>query len=199
MTKCSLESPLVNNIFAIFLQVILTFVFLSIFFFSYVSNSEKDSFKLQMNIVVDDLAPDFDLRSLVPPGQEDLAAIMLDGSLELVRKNALKNSVSEEIVINKKNDVLKNKAYLWAGIAIGVLVLIVIILVILGYSLPFHIHLKEALITVFFVALTELIFLNIFSTKYWSVDPSQVRHRLGDSIQNWIQQHHPVETKYSKK
>ena len=195
MTKCLEENSTVNKIFGIFLQVTLIFVFLTIFFFSYVGNSEKDSFKLQMNIVVDDLAPDMDVRDWINPktqDQKDIATAILEGSLELARKNSEKDDVSEDQAIKVQNKKIMDKAYLWMGIALGVMALAVIILVLMGKCVPFHIHLKEAAIVVFFVAMTELIFLTIITKKYWSVDPSQVRNQLGDSIQKWIQIHHPV-------
>lgn len=193
MNNCHQESPIVNNIFFIFLQVILIFVFLCIFFFSYVINSEKKSFKSQINLIVDDLQPDFDVRSLVPLGKENLSTAVLYGTLDNIRKKSMKNFESEESQINKQNDAIKNKAYLLAGISILFLLIVIIILIMLGYCIPFHIHLKYSIIAVFFVALTELIFLNIFTSKYWSIDPIEVRHRLGNTIQNWIQQHHPVD------
>jgi hypothetical protein len=59
------------------------FIFLTIFFFTYVGEVEKDAFKLQMNIVVDDLSDNINVRSFVPKGQEDTATIIMDGSLEV--------------------------------------------------------------------------------------------------------------------
>lgn len=191
MVKCSKENSIVNKIFGIFLQVILIFVFLTVFFFSYVGNAEKESFKLQMNLVVDDLVPDLNIRSSIPPGQEDLATVILDGSLDLAKKNSMKNSETDDQNIKDQNNKIKGKAYLWLGIAVGVMLIVTIILVLLGKCIPYHIHLKEALIVVFFVAMTEFIFLTIITKKYWSVDPSEVRNQLGNSIQKWIQIHHP--------
>jgi hypothetical protein len=193
MTKFSKENPLLNRVFGIFLQVVFIFIFLTIFFFSYVGESEKESFKKQMNIVVDDLAPDFNVRQYVKDGYENFATVVIEGSLELARKKADKDSTSEDDAIKQQNNQIKKEAYKWLFICIGILVFIIICIVLSGGTVPFHIHMKDAAIVVFFVAATEFIFLNLITANYWSVDPSEVRRNLGDSIQQWIQQHHPVE------
>lgn len=192
MTKCSKESPLVNRVFGIFLQVIFIFTFLTIFFFNYVGASEQQSFKKQMNIVVDDIAPDLNVRKYVPVGKENIATAVIEGSLEVARKNADKDSASEDAAIKQQNDKIKKLAYTWLIIALGVVALVIFGLVLSGHCAPFHLHVKDAVIVVFFVAATEFIFLNLITAKYWSVDPSEVRHQLGNSVQTWIQEYHPV-------
>jgi hypothetical protein len=168
------------------------FIFLTIFFFTYVGDVEKDAFKLQMNIVVDDLSDDMNIRSFVPKGQEDTATIIMDGSLEVARRNAMRDAKKEDKKIDEQNSKIRNKAFLWLGISIGVLVIVIAFLALTGHCIPFHLHAKEALIVVFFVAITEIIFLNVITKKYWSVNPSQVRHQLGESMKKWIKQNHPI-------
>lgn len=191
MVQCMSDNPIVNKSFYILLQVLFIFIFLTIFFFTYVHSIEKETFKTQMNIVVDDLALDMNIRPLVPKGQEDIATILLSESLDLARKNAEKSSASDDQKINDQNRHIRNKAFLWVGIATSVLLVIALGLYFTGHRVSFQIHIKEALIVVFFVAITELIFLTVITKKYWSVDPSQIRQKLGNDMQDYIKTHHP--------
>jgi hypothetical protein len=184
------NSSITNKIFIVILQVILMFVFLTIFFFTYMGIVEKDSFKLQMNIIVDDLFDDIKVRDYVQPGQEDTAIFILYGLSEVARKNSLKNAKKEDVEINDRNTKIKNKAFICVGIAIGLLVVIISILVFSGHHVPFALHIKESIIVLLFVALTEIIFLNVITKNYWSVDPSQVRYQLGESVKKWIKKNH---------
>ena len=189
--RCKPDNPIVNKIFYVLLQVLFIFVFLTIFFFTYVHYTEKASFKTQMNIVVDDLSLDMNVKPLVPKGQEDIATILISGALDLAKKNAMKSTAEDDKRIKEQNNKIMKKAFLWAGISIGVLLVIALSLYLSGHCLQFHIHIKDALIVVFFVAMTELTFLLVVTREYWSVDPSAVRQTLGDAIQDYIKKHHP--------
>ena len=191
MMRCKPDNPIVNKIFYVLLQVLFIFVFLTIFFFTYVHSTEKASFKTQMNIVVDDLSLDMNVKPLVPKGQEDIATILISGAFDLAKKNAMKSTAEDDKRIKEQNNKIMKKAFLWAGISIGVLLVIALSLYLSGHCLQFHIHIKDALIVVFFVAMTELTFLLVVTREYWSVDPSAVRQTLGDAIQDYIKKHHP--------
>ena len=185
------KRPFINIIFGLFLQVIFIFVCLTIFFFTYVNTIEKGSFKVQMNLVVDDLSTDINVRDFILPGQEDVATVILDGSMEVARRNSLSNTKEDDANLNIQNTKIKNKAFMLVGIAGGIFGIIMIILLLTKHNIPVYIHTQEAIVTVFFVIITELFFLNIITKNYWSVDPVQVRLRIGESIQKWIQQNHP--------
>jgi len=186
--RCKPDNPTVNKIFHVLLQILFIFIFLTIFSFTFVYSTEKAASKTQMNIVVDDLSLDMNVRPLVPKGREDIATILISGALDLAKKNAIKST--DEIIKEQNNKIIK-KAFLWVGISSGVLLVIGLSLYLSGHCLPFHMHMKEALIVVFFVALTELAFLLIITREYWLVDPSEIRQTLGDAMQDYIKKHHP--------
>lgn len=191
MMHCKSEDPIVNKIFYILLQVLFIFIFLTVFFFTYVYSTEKAAFKNQINIVVDDLSLDMNVRPLVPKGQEDVATVLISGALDLAKKDAIKSTEKDDEQIKEQNNQIIKKAFTWVGISSGVLLVIAILLYLSGRCLPFHIHIKEALIVVFFVALTELSFLLLITREYWSVDPSEIRQTLGNTIQDYIKKYHP--------
>lgn len=191
MMRCKPDNPIVNKIFYVLLQVLFIFVFLTIFFFTYVHYTEKAAFKTQMNIVVDDLSLDINVKPLVPKGQEDIATILISGALDLAKKKAMKSTSEDDERIKEQNNKIMKKAFLWVGISSGVLLVFALSLYLSGHCLQFHMHIKEALIVVFFVAMTELTFLLVVTREYWSVDPSVVRQTLGDAMQDYIKKHHP--------
>ena len=121
------KRPFINIIFGLFLQVIFIFVCLTIFFFTYVNTIEKESFKVQMNLVVDDLSTDINVRDFILPGQEDVATVILDGSMEVARRNSLSNTKEDDANLNIQNTKIKNKAFMLVGIAGGIFGIIMII------------------------------------------------------------------------
>ena len=76
--NCNFKNPIINKIYHIFLHVIFIFIFLTIFFFLYVGDAEKKSFKTQINLVVDDIMNDIDIKSfIVFSNSEDEVLILL--------------------------------------------------------------------------------------------------------------------------
>lgn len=191
MTRCKPDNQIVNKFFYVLLQVLFIFLFLTIFFFAYIHPAEKAVSKTQINIVVDDLSLDMNVRPLVPKGQEDIATILISDALDLEKKNVMKSTSEDDKRIEEQNDKIMKEAFMWVGISSSVLLMVSLCIYLSGYCLPFHIHIKEALIVVFFFALIELVFFLIIIRKYWSVDPSEIRQTLGDAIQDYIKKHHP--------
>jgi len=186
MISCKQDSPFLKKTFFILLQVLFTFIFLTVFFFTYVNHIEKETFKTQMNLIVDDITEDINIKPFIPPGKEDDASVIILGSLDFTEEYALKNSAEDDKRISDQNNKIKNKAILWVVIGSAVLLMLAVILVIARYCIPFHIHLKDAMIVVFFIALTEFIFLVVITRNYLSVDPFTVRQEIGNSIQEYI-------------
>lgn len=186
MISCKQDSPFVKKTFFILLQVLLTFIFLTLFFFTYVNYIEKETFKTQMKLIVDDIVDDINIKPLILHGKEDSTSVIISSSLDFEEEYALKNSAEDDKRISDQNNKIKNKALLWVTIGSAVLLIFTVILVVAGYCIPFHIHLKDAIIVVFFVALTEFIFLVAITRNYWSVDPATVRQEIGNSIQKYI-------------
>ena len=186
MISCKQDNPFVKKTFFILLQVLLTFIFLTIFFFTYVNYIEKETFKTQTNLIVDDISEDINIKPLIPPGKEEEASIIISGTLAFAEEYASKNNDEDNKRVSDQNNKIKNKAMVWVIIGCAVLLLFTVILVIAGYCIPFHIHLKDAIIVVFFVALTEFVFLVAITRNYLSVNPATVRQEIGDSIQKYI-------------
>ena len=94
-------------------------------------------------------------------------------------------SKSKEAIdnINKYNSNIRLIIY----IIISALILSIILFFIIFkcYS-QFYIIIKESLIVLIFIAMTELFFLNFISAKYISADPNQIKNSLGQAIHKYI-------------
>lgn len=191
MIQCKVNNHWVNDGIAIAIQVSLVFSFLTIFFFVYVTKIEKEEFQKQMNLIVDNIMDDVvnDLLNLVnsnsPLSKED-TNILVNGIIDVMEEKITfeaKDSIQD---ITKINSNVKSKAFSsLATVLLGV-VIITVIFLILGFCLPIKQNIKEALIAVIFVGLTEFSFLTFIASKYISASPNKVKRNLGEAIQNWI-------------
>jgi uncharacterized membrane protein YidH (DUF202 family) len=187
MTKCK-QNIIINRIFGMGLQIFTMFIFLTVFFFTYVKLIEKQSFVNQINLVVDDLATDQDFNKLKPPegSTKDALLIVIDGSLDLAKQKSIKQSQKTDQNISKQNEKTLRKAVKWVIIAIILVIVIIITIKAFRVCLPISTHIKDSLVTLFFIALTEFLFLTIITSKYWSINRQQVRKDLGESIHKYI-------------
>lgn len=186
MTCLEQDNTILNKIFHILSQVIFTFIFLTIFFFVYVGDVEKDTFKQQMNLVVDDLLTDVNIREIIPKGQEENTIFISNGALEVARHNSEKETDIADKDIEISNSLIKSKAFKWLGISIAILIIISLTLLLLKKCIPFELHFKKIIVVIIFVAMTEIFFLTYITKNYWSVDPNNVREQIAISIQDWI-------------
>jgi VIT1/CCC1 family predicted Fe2+/Mn2+ transporter len=180
---------IVSDTISVVVQVTFVFTFLVIFYFLYVIKVEQDDFKEQINLIVDNLILDV---------KDEISSLIVDKGTEKIKKEDMevliygiidtieeKNTISsKEMVetINSNNNKLKNNIYkILIFILIGVFILLV-----LFRCLPIYTITKESLITVFFIAITELVFLTFISGKYISADPNKIKNILGTTIKKWI-------------
>ena len=182
------ESPKINKVYAIFLQIILTFCFLTVFFFTYVNTVERETFASQVNLVIDDLFTDINVAPFINSfgKNKDLALAVINGSLDVAKKKAEESSVVDNALINSNNKKILIRSIIILSVILGILSIITIILYFYNICIPLHIHLKNGLIAIFFVAMVEIIFLLVITKRFKSVDPSYIRKQLGQSIHNYI-------------
>lgn len=197
MAVCKIKNKLASKGITIAMQVSLIFAFLTIFFFTYVSSVEKEEFGKQMDLIVDNIMEDVndDIHNLIFNQtilSKDDIFIVVNGIIDVSEEKVnMSSKQAVEDIISQNNEVKKN-AIKSLSTVMGIVVLVSIILLILGFCLPILKNLREALISVFFVALTELTFLTFITKRFISADPNRVKRNLGDAIQKWITKNHPV-------
>jgi hypothetical protein len=181
---------MLNKAYMIILQILFIFVFLTVFFFTYVNTVEKETFQSQINMVIDSIfTDDINIQNIY---NNDATTIALNGSLDLARKNAINSLQQESDNISSSNKTIENKSFMYVIIFIIVFVCLSGILYVSKQHIEFKEHTREALISVFFVGVTEYIFLTFITRQYYSVDPNQVKFKIGQSVQNYIKNNNKI-------
>ena len=175
--------------FTLLFQIVFIFAFLTIFFFVYVVNVEREGFKTQMTYIVDELFDDnffkniLDTKAAKKLSTDELITV-ISGIIDDIEFNANKSSQSGVRSVNKNNENVRVKAFKLLGIVIACVVILSIIIIILGYCLPIFHQIKEAAWVTLFVGITEFAFLQLIAKKYISADPNKVRRAIGQALQD---------------
>lgn len=160
-----------KEIASIIINVIFVASFLSIFFFTYASKVEKSIVENQIDYLVKNITDDI---YLLP--QEDRQELK-----ELVSKFQLPNmeSVDQQASQNNEAIIIKTSKM----IAIGLIVsLIGLYFISKKYNFSAFNVIKENLIILLFIGLTEFTFLNLFGRNYMSVRPNQIKLALVNKL-----------------
>lgn len=176
----------------IVIQVVMIFTFLTLFFFVYVVKVEKDEFSNQLNIIVDTIMtkqagdpPSYISNITGVISKENLETVVL-GTLEQSRRNQDIIDKAVDKLVSDQNEAVKNSStkallYVW-----GFLLLVILLLYIFGVCISLVQTIKETIVVVMFVALTEFIFLQAITSRYISASPNEVKRKIATSIQEWI-------------
>jgi hypothetical protein len=177
----------------IFLHILILFTFLTIFFFAYISNLEKQNLdKVTDDLINGNVDKTLDFvndwqnninDNILPKNSLDIGWKDLDN----VADDLVKNYDKENIEIKNNNDSL----YRGSIITISVLFIIFIIVVImLKFVYKYDIDLKHIVIMNFIVFLlvgiVEFIFFNYVASQYIPVTPDEITNTLVDNIKNKV-------------
>jgi len=182
------DSNLIYSSLEVFIQVVFVFFFLVFFYFYYVIGVEKKDFQEQIDLIVDDLTKDIKVQidtiveSDINKIPRDDFNTLLFGMIDVLEEKINASSKDAVKTINENNNKLKNKVVFALSIVMCVCILVMIIF----NCYPIFTILKESIITVFFIAMVELVFLTCISGKYISADPNKIKNIIGTSIQKWI-------------
>ena len=159
---------------AVLINVGIIAIFISFFFFTLVSREENKILEKQIRFLFSDLF-------------NDVLPFISSDKLEVIKtyiKNTeLPNMKNEDINVAKSNKSLQNGAYAKLGITAGVGVVLSLIVAIAQYNIDnisnkikgwFHTF-REALVLLFIVAITELVFLYMIPVNYKSLDPNEIK------------------------
>lgn len=179
---------------SVFIQVIFVFSFLVLFYFLYVIDVEKKDFQEQIDLLVDSLMLDIknQINNIITTNPDQISKddlkLLVYGIIDTLEEKITMNTKDMIQNVNTSNSAIKNNMF---KILIGIMVVCVMLLIIFQ-CYPVYTILKESIITVFFIALVELVFLTFISGKYISADPNKIKNLLGTSIQTWIKQNKKI-------
>lgn len=178
MNQCT-KHLVVNEVIHVSIQVILMIIFLNLFFFTYVVQAEKYAFQHQIKNVVNSILNTLDLDV------NKKQAIMASNVLKSLEDKIKKDSQAGDDKILKRNKAIFNKAILYSSIAIGIIIVIVMILKASGYCIPVWKYVKENMYIIFFLAIIEIVFLNLVAKKYQTIDSDVVKSYLVDALKDY--------------
>lgn len=162
----------------ILLHVGIMALFLTTFFFTIAAIQEKAIVENQINFILDDF-----LQNTFGPINDSDKKILknnLDTELNKVKEDLKK----EDIKVKKLNDETTKNAFIFVGIILAVVIVLVLFqAIIFKWNLGDFKFLGFSVISsLIFVAITETVFLFIIAKGYYSVDPNQIKKRIVDNL-----------------
>ena len=185
--QCKLNNK-VNFVIDIVIQVSLIFLFLTFFFFLYVSTIEKSHFIELIKHVTDNIIDEYQAedRNIFNGNLGDTEKILILGGLEVGNKVVENKLDGLKQNIEDNNKSVENDAYNFLKIVLFGIIGGLIFLYILGYCINLETKVKHAIIIVLFIALTEYVFLNTIVKNYIVIDTNLVKRTIGKTLQEYV-------------
>lgn len=170
----------------VLMHVVLLSTFVAVLFFTYGSKIERSVVQKQTTFIVDSLTRD--VKAVMTPSQLESLKPYLNRYLKVPDMS------TEDQLASQKNQALVEQSIRWVGGIVLVGMVGIGLLWIMGqtlwqgqysWSLPHLI--KENLITLLFVAITEIFFLTFIAQNFKSADPNSVKLDVIQSLQNFAQ------------
>lgn len=173
-----------------FVQSAIVFIFLTIFFFSYVSTIEKEEYKNQLEFIVDDIFDDYhdNIKTMFPQQKKhkELSKTLIYGFIDHTENELAESTKDIEKEIDDRNKkIIHNSIFL----IIGYTCLVIFILCLMycfGNRFSLIEHFKEGMFILFFIFVVEFAFLNIIAKHYISGNANYVVKSFTSSVMNYI-------------
>ena len=194
---CQIQNKIVGVSIGMFIQILLVFAFLTVFFFTYVVNVEKHEFQKQASIVTDEIVNGvIDKLPVLVEKQDKLskndANVIINGVLSVIEEKAALNTGEVSDKIDQDNRTLKKKNLATLTIIMGVVSAIAASLYLAGYCLYLPEKIKDTLIVVFFVGVAEFFFLTFVASRYISADPNAIKRSFAQGVKDWIKKNKKI-------
>jgi hypothetical protein len=175
----------------VLLQVSIIFSFLTIFFFSYVTNVEKNEFEDQINFIVDNIYKRYQdsinsTYNKTSEEQKKYIKMLIYGIIDIEQEQIKKESIIENNEIKIKNDKIYKDA-IYCVIIFFIITIIILSLLTYIYKLPIKNYIQEAFIVLLFIFVIEFLFLNLIVKKYITANPNIIKNKIADSIIKYIE------------
>ena len=176
---------MINEVVKIFMQIFFVITFLSLFFFLYVVNVEKEIFESQMNFIVDNIYGQLSFASnIVMPLEmkSELNSKILTylDQVQLPSDSYEDIQTSNKYIIDTTINIVVNFTVLFSACLLG--------LFCLHLCINLTEHTVQNLIVLGSIALTEFLFLNLVTRNYISADPNHVKLYFAQQLKSYAQQ-----------
>jgi hypothetical protein len=174
----------------VLLQVMLFFIFISIFFFTYAATTEKYIVQKQINYLIDQTIGPI-LNFICKNNIYDCSKIQQEITKNLDPNSNEIKSKDSSIDSSNKNIIIKTAKIL---LITSVIIIGIILLIYFlsknnkGFFKSFKLSeiFVEAFIILIFVGITEFVFLTYFGSRYISIDINKIKIALLQKIKNYL-------------
>lgn len=154
------------------IQSSIVFIFLTVFFYLYVSKIEKEEFEIQLDKIVDDIFNEYsdNFKDYFPNDKEkkEYVKTVVYGIIVNSKNKIEENTINvNKDIDNQNKKIVTNSIYM----VLFYILLSIIILSFLywyGYLIDLKDNIKEGLFILFFIFLVEFFFLNMITKNYIS-------------------------------
>jgi len=183
--KSCYENSFTNFILESSFQLFFLFIFLTLFFYFYVVKIEESQFGNQVDLITDTIFTDW--AEGVPKSNSVYIKDLKKAGNSIL--DALQTSVDksfEESIkdVNENNEKIESKSKNLIMMVVGIFITALIMIFLMKVCIPLKTSLTKSIILTFFIALTEVFFLNIITKNYSSANPSGVEKAVGEAILN---------------
>ena len=176
----------VDTITRMILNTVLIYCFITIFYFTYVINTAKNSFTIQINTLVDNIYYDF--KNMIAQSLEDKDEATIFGikeAVDIVLKEYEPDFTSLDTEFTDNLNSIKN-SFIYS--CYGIIIYVLFVAALLYYFKNYNIFsmIADSLLSVFFILMFEFIFINIITTNYVSIDSAKIKRDLYKKIYDML-------------
>lgn len=169
-------------------QSCIVFIFLTLFFFNYVSNIEKEEYKAQLELMVDDLFEELNIKPIDDKSKKDLIKVIIYGIIGIGEDEIENNTKDTVKMIDKSNQLIVNQSYTLMAVYIVMSIIFLVILHHFGECFSMGENIKEGLFMLLFIFCVEFLFLNLIAKHYIAGNLNMVKENIVNVILEYIKE-----------
>lgn len=181
----------IDFIFTILIQVAIAFIFLTLFFFLYVSKIEQRELQHQVYIIIDSFIGDLQqytniISPLVSPEEKEQLKQKIIDTINQQQQDSINESKNIDSKVNQQNLFVRSKSFNLLLGGVSVLAFSILVLFIIGLCLPIREDLFKGLTILLVVAIVEYSFLTFVAEKYIIADTNFIKRSIADVVLNYV-------------
>lgn len=167
-------------------QSCIVFIFLTLFFFNYVSNIEKEEYQTQLELIVDDLFRELNIKPIDDKSKKDLIKAIIYGIIGIAEDEIDEITKPNVKMISDSNDLIIRQSYTLMSIYVIMSIVFLSILYIFGDCFSLSENFKEGFFMLLFIFLVEFLFLNLIAKHYIAGNLNMVKQSIVKVVIDYV-------------